>query len=363
MRIESESDMTKDRIGLHAFLQDPAQGLEENKPLADLLLEIANAGKMLSAMIAQGAITDITGKLTSQNVQGETQMNLDVMSNDLFIEHLNKTELVHGMVSEEIEESILLAKKPGKAPFLVFFDPLDGSSNVPVNVSVGSIFSIFAAPDDHLAQANDYLLTGKLQLAAGYVLYGPSTMLVLTVGKGTHGFTLDHESHEFVLTHPAIQIPEETAEFAINASNERFWEPPIKRYIEECREGVKGSRGKDFNMRWVASMVADIHRILMRGGIYLYPKDNKDHTKAGRLRLMYEASPMAMLVEQAGGLASTGRTSIMNIKPEDVHQRVPVVMGSRSEVQRVERYHHDYDADNNENGKLPFFSDRSFYMQ
>jgi fructose-1,6-bisphosphatase len=317
---------------------------------------------MLSAMIAQGAITDITGKLSSQNVQGETQMNLDVMSNDLFIGHLQDTELVHGLVSEELENSVLLAKEPGKAPFLVFFDPLDGSSNVPVNVSVGSIFSIFAAPADHLAEAKDYLLAGKLQLAAGYALYGPATMLVLTVGKGTHGFTLDHESHEFVLTHPAIRIPEDTTEFAINVSNERFWEPPVKRYIAECKAGTDDVRAKDFNMRWVASMVADIHRILMRGGIYLYPKDNKDHTKAGRLRLMYEANPMAMLVEQAGGLASTGRMLITDIKPADVHQRVPVIMGSHNEVLRVERYHQDYDAGNNESDKLPFFSDRSFYM-
>lgn len=355
--------MTKDRIGLHAFLQDPAQGLTNNQPLADLLLQIADTVKMLSAMIAQGAIADMTSKLESQNVQGETQMKLDLLSNELFIDCLRDSGLVHGLASEEMDETVLLAKSVGDAPFIVIFDPLDGSSNVPVNVSVGSIFSILPAPQNHLAESTDYLQAGNQQLAAGYALYGPATMLVLTVGKGTHGFTLDHESHEFILTHSAIQIPEETAEFAINASNERFWEPPTKRYIEECKEGVKGTRAKDFNMRWVASMVADIHRILMRGGIYLYPKDYKDHTKAGRLRLMYEANPMAMLVEQAGGLASTGRTSIMNIKPEDVHQRVPIVMGSRSEVQRVERYHHDYDNGNNENDKLPFYSDRSFYMQ
>lgn len=355
--------MNRDRIELHAFLQDPSQGLADNQPLADLLLQLADSVKMLSAMIAQGAIADMTEKLESQNVQGETQMKLDMLGNDLFIEHMKEGGLVQGVISEELDETILLATQPEQAPFIVAFDPLDGSSNVPVNVSVGTIFSVLPAPHDHLAEINDYLLAGDQQLAAGYALYGPATMLVLTVGKGTHGFTLDHESHEFVLTHPAIQIPEETAEFAINASNERFWEPPIKRYIEECKEGVKGLRNKDFNMRWVASMVADIHRILMRGGIYLYPKDNKDHTKAGRLRLMYEVTPMAMLVEQAGGLASTGRTSVMNIKPEDVHQRVPVVIGSRNEVQLVERYHHDYDNGNNENDKLPFYSDRSFYMQ
>jgi fructose-1,6-bisphosphatase I / sedoheptulose-1,7-bisphosphatase len=317
--------MSKHRIELHAFLQDPLHGPTDNQPLIDLLSRIADTVKMLSAMIAQGAIADMTSKLESQNAQGETQMKLDIVGNELFIEHLKDSGLVHGLASEETDETVLLAESPGKAPFIVIFDPLDGSSNVPVNVSVGSIFSILSAPQDHLAQAKDYLQAGHQQLAAGYALYGPATMLVLTVGKGTHAFTLDHENHEFVLTHPAIQIPEETAEFAINASNQRFWEPPIKRYIEECQEGAKGSRGKDFNMRWVASMVADIHRILMRGGIYLYPKDNKDYTKAGRLRLMYEANPMAMLVEQAGGLASTGRSAIMNIKPEDVHQRVPIV--------------------------------------
>jgi fructose-1,6-bisphosphatase I/sedoheptulose-1,7-bisphosphatase len=354
--------MNKDRIGLHAFLNDPAQGLAENTPLVGLLLQIAETVKTLSAVIAQGAIAGMTGKLESQNVQGETQMKLDLVGNDLFIARLNDSGLVHGLASEEMDETVLLAKAPGQAPFLVIFDPLDGSSNVPVNVSVGSIFSVLPAPADRLAEAQDYLHAGKQQLAAGYALYGPATMLVLTVGKGTHGFTLDHDSHEFVLTHPDIQIPEDTAEFAINASNERFWEPPIKRYIDECKAGAKDVRAKDFNMRWVASMVADIHRILMRGGIYLYPKDDKDYTKAGRLRLMYEANPMAMLVEQAGGLASTGRTSILNIKPENVHQRVPIVMGSRNEVQRIERYHHDYDAGNNENDKLPFFSDRSFYM-
>lgn len=341
--------MSDTPVLLEVFLRDPAQGLQGNQALVDLLLQIADASKLISSLAAQGALANIHHKLESQNVQGETQMKLDLLSNQLFIEHLRNSGLVHGLVSEEMDETVLLAKSAGDTPFIVIFDPLDGSSNVPVNVSIGSIFSILAAPQNHLAQAKDYLQAGNRQLAAGYALYGPATMLVLTAGKGTHGFTLDHESHEFVLTHPAIQIPQETGEFAINASNERFWEPPIKRYIEECKEGVRGVRAKDFNMRWVASMVADIHRILMRGGIYLYPKDTKDHTKAGRLRLMYEANPMAMLVEQAGGLASTGRTSIMNIKPENVHQRVPIVMGSRTEVQRVERYHHNYDAGNNEN--------------
>ena len=354
--------MSTQQTGLRAFLGDPAHGLAADNPLAALLLQVADTVKMLSAMIAQGAIADMTVKLESQNVQGETQMKLDLMSNDLFIEQLKNGGLTHGLASEEMDETVLLAKQPGKAPFLLIFDPLDGSSNVPINVSIGSIFSVLQAPADHLAEAADYLQAGSRQLAAGYALYGPATMLVLTVGKGTHGFTLDHESNEFVLTHPAISIPEDTAEFAINASNERFWEPPVKRYIAECKAGSTDVRARDFNMRWVASMVADIHRILMRGGIYLYPKDSKDHTKAGRLRLMYEANPMAMLVEQAGGIASTGRMRILEIEPADVHQRVPVVMGSRNEVLRVERYHQDYDAGKDEGGKSPFFSDRSFYM-
>ena len=353
--------MNNDRIGLKAFLHDTAHGLPTNRPLAELLLQIADTVKMLSAMIAQGAVTDMTSKLESRNVQGETQMKLDLMSNDLFIEQLKSGGLVHGLASEEMDETVLLAKQPGQAPFLVIFDPLDGSSNVPVNVSIGSIFSVLLAPAEHLAEAADYLQAGGKQLAAGYAVYGPATMLVLTFGKGAHGFTLDHESHEFVLTHPQICIPEDAAEFAINASNERFWEPPVKRYIGECIAGSSDVRARDFNMRWVASMVADIHRILMRGGIYLYPKDSKDHTKAGRLRLMYEANPMAMLVEQAGGFASTGRMRILEIEPADVHQRVPVVMGSRNEVLRVERYHQDYDSGKDESGKSPFFSDRSFY--
>jgi fructose-1,6-bisphosphatase I/sedoheptulose-1,7-bisphosphatase len=354
--------MSTHHTGLRAFLGDPAQGLVPDSPLPALLLQLADTVKTLSTMIAQGAIADMTSKLESQNVQGETQMKLDLMSNDLFIEQLKNGGLAHGLASEEMDETILLAKQPGTAPYLVIFDPLDGSSNVPINVSIGSIFSILQAPADHLADAADYLQAGNRQVAAGYALYGPATMLVLTVGKGTHGFTLDHASNEFVLTHPAISIPEDTAEFAINASNARFWEAPVKRYIAECKAGASDVRAKDFNMRWVASMVADIHRILMRGGIYLYPKDNKDHTKAGRLRLMYEANPMAMLVEQARGIASTGRVRILEIVPADVHQRVPVVMGSRNEVLRVERYHQDYDAGKDESGKSPFFSDRSFYM-
>ena len=354
--------MNMERSGLKEFLSDPAQGLPADSALAALLLNIADTVRQLSQAIAQGAIAGLTAKLDSRNVQGETQMKLDLMSNALFIERLQASGLVHGLASEEMDEPVLLADRPGEQPLLVIFDPLDGSSNVPVNVSIGSIFSVLPAPRDHLATDADYLQAGSRQLAAGYALYGPATMLVLTVGKGTHGFTLDPLRQEFVLTHPALGIAADTAEFAINASNERFWEPPVRRYIHECRAGSSDVRSRDFNMRWVASMVADLHRILVRGGIYLYPKDNKDHTKAGRLRLMYEANPMAMLVEQAGGRASTGRQRILEIAPADVHQRVPVIMGASQEVERLERYHADYDSGKDEGGKSPFFSDRSFYM-
>lgn len=345
-------------ISLADFLVDSGQDLAP-KNLVTLILTIADIIQAISALTEKGDLGDIYGKLESQNIQGETQMKLDVSTNQLFIDHLTRCGLVAGLASEEMDAPLLIAGDGNKGDFLVIFDPLDGSSNVPVNVSIGSIFSILNSPKSHTPEDNDYLQPGNQQVAAGYALYGPCTMLVLTTGKGTHGFTLDRENNAFLLTHPNMSIPEDTVEYAINASNERFWEPPIKSYIAECKLGVVGTREKDFNMRWVASMVADIHRILLRGGIYLYPKDKKDLTKPGRLRLMYEANPMAMLVEQAGGLASTGRTRILDIQPDAVHQRIPIAMGSRNEVLRVERYHTAYDTGADE--ALPLFNERSFY--
>jgi fructose-1,6-bisphosphatase I/sedoheptulose-1,7-bisphosphatase len=230
-----------------------------------------------------------------------------------------------------------------------------------VNVSVGSIFSVLRAPEGRAPVMADYLRPGNHQLAAGYAIYGPSTMFVLTVGKGTHGFTLDREVGNFILTHPHMQIPEDTSEFAINASNERFWEPPVKRYVIECKNGRTDVRERDFNMRWIASMVADIHRILMRGGVFMYPRDTKDPSKQGRLRLMYEANPMSFVVEQAGGIGSTGRTRILDIEPEQIHQRVPVIIGSRNEVERLERYHRDYDSGTDEKYSSPLFQERSLF--
>ena len=308
-----------------------------------MLINIADCTKSIAALAAKGALADIANKLDATNVQGEVQTNIDVLSNDLFIANLKKNGLVSGLVSEELEVPVLFTESSKDGKFLVVFDPLDGSSNVGVNVSTGSIFSILLAFKDS-DKTCDFLQAGNKQLAAGYALYGPCTMLVITIGSGVQGFTLCLETQEFVLTHPNILIPEITSEFAINASNERHWELPVKNYVEECIEGSNGLRGRDFNMRWVASMVADVHRILMRGGVYLYPVDNKLPAKAGRLRLLYEANPISFIVEQAGGKSSTGRKRILDILPNDIHQRVPVILGSRLEVSLIELYHSEFDS-------------------
>ena len=321
---------------LDTFLEKETQGLPNASGLTHLLLEIASCSQNIASIIARGALGEASAKLASINVQGETQMALDVLCNDLFVASLRKSGVVAAFVSEEMDEPVSINTQNGQ--FIVNFDPLDGSSNVAVNVSVGTIFSILPA-----SNPLDYLQSGTAQIAAGYVLYGPATKIVLTLGAGTHGFTLDSDTQQYVLTHPQIQIPELTNEYAINASNARFWQAPVQRYIAECNAGKEGVRGQDFNMRWVASMVADVHRILMRGGVYLYPQDNKLPLKAGRLRLLYEASPMSFIVEQAGGLSTTGRARIMQITPENVHQRVPVIMGSRAELSRIEQYHQAFD--------------------
>lgn len=348
--------MTK-QLTLSDFLGEQLGDALNGPAITSLLLEIAGICTKISTLTSKGALVDIMAKLESQNIQGETQTKLDVITNDLFINELSRCDLVAGLASEELDEvtSIRAAK------YLVIFDPLDGSSNAPINVSVGTIFSVLNAPKDRIPAEPDYLQAGKDQVAAGYALYGPSTMLVVTLGKGTHGFTLDPDKQIFILTHPNMRVADSATEFAINASNERFWEPPVTRYIAECKEGATGARERDFNMRWVASMVADIHRILMRGGVYLYPKDNKKPIKAGRLRLMYEANPMSMLVEQAGGKSSTGRECILDIVPENIHQRVPVIIGTSQEVALVERYTKAYDLGEGQEDILPFFGERSLF--
>jgi fructose-1,6-bisphosphatase I/sedoheptulose-1,7-bisphosphatase len=349
------------RTTLSKFLIQQLDGSEESRSLAALLVDIASAVKAISAMTAKGALAGILGSLESENVQGEVQKKLDVLSNDAFVNTFALGGLVAGLASEEMDDPIVIEDGIGKN-FLAVFDPLDGSSNIDVNVSVGSIFSVLRAPNDRAPQPKDFLQAGRTQLAAGYAVYGPSTMMVITVGKGTHGFTLDREVGNFILTHPNICVPEDTSEFAINTSNERFWEPPVQRYVSECKAGKTDVRGRDFNMRWIASMVAEVHRILMRGGVFMYPKDTKDLSKPGRLRLMYEANPMGLVVEQAGGLVSTGRQRILEVVPDSVHQRIGVILGSKNEVERIERYHREYDSGTDERYSSPLFKERSLFQ-
>ncbi len=312
------------------------------KHLVNLLIDVESACKEIHNAVNNGALLGVLGSAGSENIQGETQKKLDVMSNEMFIRHTESNGNLAGMASEEEEDVYSIPAKYNKGPYLMYFDPLDGSSNIDVNLSVGSIFSIVKCPEGVSdPKIDDYLIPGAEQVCGGFCLYGPSTMMVLTTGNGVQGFTLDPASNEFKLTHKDMSIPEDTAEFAINMSNQRFWEAPMQQYIQECIDGVTGERDKNFNMRWVASMVAEVYRILTRGGIFMYPFDSKDPTKPGKLRLMYEANPMSFIVEQAGGLSSTGRERIMELQPKEIHQRVPVILGSKNEVERVIAYHKD----------------------
>ncbi len=307
-----------------------------------LLNDVVTSVKVIANAVNKGALVGTMGALDSQNVQGETQKKLDVITNDIMIRANEWAGHLAGMASEEMDDVCPIPHKYPLGKYLLVFDPLDGSSNVDINISVGTIFSILRAPvSGRAATAEDFLQPGTKQVCAGYALYGSSTMLVLTTGHGVNGFTLDRDVGEFLLTHPGMKIPADTGEFAINASNRRFWEPPVQRYVEECLAGTEGPRGRDFNMRWVASMVAEVHRILNRGGIFMYPRDTKDPSKPGKLRLMYEANPMSMIVEQAGGVSSTGYERILDIAPTGLHQRVPVILGSKNEVEIVLGYHQE----------------------
>jgi fructose-1,6-bisphosphatase I len=305
-----------------------------------LISDIIIACKQIAHDVNKGELIGVLGSAGSENVQGETQKKLDIITNEVFIQSTEWGGHLAAMASEEMDDVYPIPAKYPKGKYLLVFDPLDGSSNIDVNISVGTIFSILRAPKGVAnPTAADFLQPGTTQVCAGYALYGPATMLVITTGHGVNGFTLDSDIGEFMLTHPNMIIPADTVEFAINSSNERFWEKPVQHYVEECIAGKTGPRGINFNMRWVASMVAEVHRILTRGGVFLYPKDTKDPTKAGKLRLLYEANPMSFLVEQAGGMSSSGYERIMDIKPSDLHQRVPVILGSKNEVARIVRYH------------------------
>jgi fructose-1,6-bisphosphatase I/sedoheptulose-1,7-bisphosphatase len=327
-----------------------------------LILDVSIACKALARIVAQGELAATAGG-GAVNVQGEVQRPLDVLSNDIFIRMNEWNGHLAGMASEEMEGPRQIPDAYPRGKYLLVFDPLDGSSNIDVNVAVGSIFSVLRAPPDVVASGRDvteadFLQPGAAQVAAGYAIYGPTTQLVLTVGNGVAAFTLDPNLGEFVLTRHPIRVPEDTQEFAINSSNSRFWEPPVKRYVDECLAGKTGVRGKDFNMRWIASMVAEAHRILMRGGVFMYPRDTRDATRPGRLRLLYEANPVGMLIEQAGGRASTGRQPVLGVKPSALHQRIGLVFGSKNEVERIERYHHDPAA---REAPAPLFAERSLF--
>jgi fructose-1,6-bisphosphatase I len=309
-----------------------------------LLNDIVTACKVISHYVNHGALVGVLGSAGSENIQGETQKKLDILSNEVFIKSNEWAGHLAAMASEEMDEIYPIPAGKPRGKYLLTFDPLDGSSNIDVNVSVGTIFSILrcAGSCQHPSE-QDFLQAGTQQVAAGYALYGPSTMMVLTSGNGVNGFTLDQNIGEFILTPPRMQLPADTREFAINVSNMRFWEPPVRRYVQECLDGKEGPRGADFNMRWIASMVAEVHRILTRGGVFMYPMDSKMKAKdlGGKLRLLYEANPMSFIVEQAGGGSITGTSRIMELQPESLHQRVPVILGSRNEVERILAYHRE----------------------
>lgn len=306
-----------------------------------LLIEVvARACKTISHAVGKGALGDVLGAADTENVQGEIQKKLDIISNEILLQANEWGGHLAAMASEEMETIHPIPNRYPMGEYMLLFDPLDGSSNIDVNVSIGTIFSVLKAPEGMATPTEkDFLQPGTRQVAAGYAVYGPQTMLVLTTGNGVNCFTLDREMGSWVMTQRAIRIPQDTAEYAINASNARHWYPPVTRYIKELEAGKTGPRGKNFNMRWIASMVADVHRILNRGGIFMYPADAREPDKPGKLRLMYEANPMALIIEQAGGAATDGKTRILDIPPHTLHQRVAVFLGSRNEVMRVTEYH------------------------
>jgi fructose-1,6-bisphosphatase I/sedoheptulose-1,7-bisphosphatase len=334
--------MQTERTTLSRFLAAEAHDNgDASGELSALILDVATACRQIAEKIRAGAVGGATGSAASKNYHGETQQTLDLVANDIFLRANEAGGRVAAMVSEEMDAPYVSASdQAGK--YLLAFDPLDGSSNIDVNVAVGSIFSVLLAPKSpaDISEA-DFLQPGLRQVCAGYAIYGPATMLVLTLGRGVFGFTLDPQHGIFVLTHPSMTIPPVAGEFAINVSNSRFWEPAVRRYVDECLAGAAGPRGKDFNMRWVASLVAEAHRILTRGGVFLYPRDRRDPTKPGRLRLLYEANPISFIVEQAGGRSISDCAPILDVTPSVLHQRIGLIFGAKEEVDRLEAYHRD----------------------
>ena len=332
------------RVTLSRYLIEQTRSNNTPADLRFLIEVVARACKEISHAVSKGALGGVLGATETENIQGEVQKKLDVLSNEILLEANEWGGHLAGMASEEMDNAYQIPGKYPKGAYLLVFDPLDGSSNIDVNVSVGTIFSVLRCPGECFSQ-NDalgeeaFLQPGTKQVAAGYAIYGPQTMLILTLGNGVMGFTLDRELGSFVLTHENLRVPESTAEFAINMSNQRHWEAPVQRYVSELLAGTEGPLTKTYNMRWIASMVADVHRILTRGGIFMYPRDSREPGKAGKLRLMYEANPMSFIIEQAGGAATNGTQRILDIQPDSLHQRVPVFLGSKEEVERVTGYH------------------------
>lgn len=335
--------LMQNRTSLSQFLIEQTRANEDiNSDLNGLIMDIALACKIIAKQVARGLLANNAPKIGGEiNVQGEVQKPLDIISNDIFIERTEWNGHLAAMASEEMENIYQIPSEYQRGKYLLVFDPLDGSSNIDVNISVGSIFSILHAQTEAEPKIEDFLQKGSNQIVAGYSVYGPVTMLVITMGNGTHVFTLDNEVGEFVLTQANVKIPNTTNEFAINASNAIFWEAPVKRYISEVLMGKKGPRGKSFNMRWVGSMVAETHRILTRGGVFLYPVDNKDPKKPSKLRHLYEASPISMIIEQAGGMAINGYHGMLDVIPQELHQRTGIIFGSKEEVELLLKYHTD----------------------
>jgi fructose-1,6-bisphosphatase I len=331
------------RKTLTQFLIEQQRSQQLIGPELRLLVElVARACKSIGHVISKGELGDVLGSLESENVQGEVQKKLDVIANEMFLEANEWGGHLAALASEEMETIHPVPNRYPKGEYLLLYDPIDGSSNVDVDLSVGTIFSVLRAPEDASGRdirEEDFLQTGNQQVAAGYAIYGPQTMLVLTLGAGVFGFTLDREMGSWIMTHPHMQVPKTTNEFAVNASNQRHWFAPMKRYVDDCLKGKEGPRGTDFNMRWTASMVADVHRILVRGGVFLYPTDARHADGGGKLRLLYEASPMAMIIEQAGGAATDGVARILDVHPSALHQRVGVILGSANEVAEILKYH------------------------
>jgi fructose-1,6-bisphosphatase len=342
------------------IIEDQRRRSNPDPDLTALLNDIQTACKFIASAVSRGSLerSGVGAPLS----EAEAAVSLRGAAGEIMLRECESGGKLCGMVYEGVEAPYPIPGDYPRGRYLLVFDALDGSPNLDVNVTVGTIFAVLLAPAGIEDPTTDHFLQrGTQQVAAGYALYGPTSMLVITMGAGVHGFTLDREIGAYTLTHPEMRIPDETREFAIDASNERFWEPPIQHYVQECVDGRSGSRGDDFNMRWVDSLVVEVNRILIRGGLFIDPRDTSDASKRGRLRLLYEANPMAMIVEEAGGSASTGRERILDILPAALHERIPVILGSRSEVERLVRLHAEYDRGEALTFKTPLFKTRSLF--